>query len=449
MPNLPQLPLELLNSLHGLPGFDATAFVEAHREENRITSLRLNPFKPVDLDFDLGQAVPWCSAGRFLDARPYFTHDPLFHAGCYYVQEAGSMFIDYVLRQCVDFSKPLKVLDACAAPGGKSTLLSSLLNDKSLLVANEVVKNRAEVLAMNLSKWGVSNAVVTNQEPKKLAEAGALFDVLVVDAPCSGSGLFRKQPEAVEEWSLQAVQACSVRQKNILTDLLPTLKEGGILVYSTCSYSVEENEAVVEDLINSGEMQLVQFEIPAVWGLVDSGKGFRFYPHLTKSEGFFCAVLQKTGSDESSHRPRKTTGDLLATKAEQVVWKNWIQEEVPFVMKKNERFYGMNELVFEWVSRFEKQFYFKKAGVCLGEIKGKDVVPDQELAWSVHLNKDFAGVELDKESALLYLKKEKFNYQGTVPGFGLMRYKERGLGWAKLLPNRVNNYYPQEYRILQ
>lgn len=186
---------------------------------------------------------------------------------------------------------------ACPGPVGRSAqkhlVLSSLLNDKSLLVANEVVKNRAEVLAMNLSKWGVSNAVVTNQEPKKLAEAGAMFDVLVVDAPCSGSGLFRKQPEAVEEWSLQAVQACSVRQKNILADLLPTLKEGGILVYSTCSYSVEENEAVVSSLINSGEMELVQFDIPAAWGLVDSGKGFRFYPHLTKSEEFFVPCCKK------------------------------------------------------------------------------------------------------------------------------------------------------------
>ncbi len=449
MPNLPQLPVELLNSLHGLPGFDATAFVEAHREENRITSLRLNPFKPVDLDFDLGQAVPWCSAGRFLEERPYFTHDPLFHAGCYYVQEAGSMFIDYVLRQCVDFSKPLKVLDACAAPGGKSTLLSSLLNDKSLLVANEVVKNRAEVLAMNLSKWGVSNAVVTNQEPKKLAEAGALFDVLVVDAPCSGSGLFRKQPEAVEEWSLPAVQACSVRQKNILTDLLPTLKEGGILVYSTCSYSVEENEAVVEELINSGEMELVQFEIPAAWGLVDSGKGFRFYPHLTKSEGFFCAVLQKTGSDESSQRPRKTTGDLMATKAEQVVWKNWIQKEVPIVMKKNERFYGMNELVFEWVSRFEKQFYFKKAGVCLGEIKGKDVVPDQELAWSNQLGDLVQSIALTKDEALTYLKKENLTISQKINGFCAFTYKNKVLGWGKILPNRINNYYPYELRILK
>ena len=178
--------------------------------------------------------------------RPSFTFDPLFHAGTYYVQEASSMFLEQALKQSVDLSQPLRVLDLCAAPGGKSTLLQSLLNKESLLVSNDVIKSRAAILEENIVKWGAANVVVTNNDPAHFARLENYFDAIVIDAPCSGSGLFRRDPEAINEWSENNVQLCSQRQQRIVADVWPALKQNGILIYSTCSYSAEEDEAILD-----------------------------------------------------------------------------------------------------------------------------------------------------------------------------------------------------------
>ncbi|MES2681184.1 MAG: RsmB/NOP family class I SAM-dependent RNA methyltransferase, partial [Bacteroidota bacterium] len=235
-----EIPKQLLNSLAGLESFNEKAFVEAHGDEHKITSIRFNPFKKAVPDFELGEKVLWADDAWYLASRPSFTHDPLFHAGCYYVQEAGSMFIEFALKNTVDLTQSLNVLDLCGAPGGKSTLINSLINDESLLVANELIKSRAGILAHNLGKWGTRNTVVTNSEAAKFGALTGFFDVLVIDAPCSGSGLFRKQPEAIAEWSEDNVNLCSTRQRKILEDTLPCLKENGLLIYSTCSYSEKE-----------------------------------------------------------------------------------------------------------------------------------------------------------------------------------------------------------------
>ena len=441
------IPAELLNSLKDLPGLDEAAFIEAHREENRITSLRLNPFKPVTLDFETGKPVAWCKEGYYLDQRPSFTQDPLFHAGCYYVQEAGSMFIEFALRHSVDLSRDMNVLDLCAAPGGKSTLINSLISKHSLLISNETVKNRAGILAMNLSKWGQANVVVCNNDAAQMGALEGFFDVMVVDAPCSGSGLFRKQPEAIAEWSEKAVLACAERQGSILEDSLPGLKEGGILIYSTCSYSPAENEAVVERLIQEAGMEYVALPVPRDWGLVDSGRGYRFYPHLTQSEGFFCAVLRKKG--ESGQTGSRWKKPLTLSANERQTWEPLLSGEGLDLMKKNDRYYALNERAMAFVGANEKRLYFKKAGLCLGEVKGKDLVPDQELAWASALAEDLYRVDLNYEQALAYLKKEKVNGLEAKQGLCLMTYKGQGLGWAKCLPGRMNNYYPQEYRVLK
>ncbi|MGZ4036854.1 MAG: methyltransferase RsmF C-terminal domain-like protein, partial [Bacteroidia bacterium] len=211
-----KLPAELLNSLKNAKGFDEAAFVNAHASTERITSIRFNPFKPFAPEFETGARVPWCDTGVYLDARPSFTFDPLFHAGCYYVQEAGSMFIEEALKQSTGLNENLCILDLCAAPGGKSTLLNSLISGDSILISNEVIKNRAETLSQNLSKWGSCNTAVTNCDPSVFSKLPPLFDVIVADVPCSGSGLFRKQPEAINEWSPDNVNLCSSRQKRIL-----------------------------------------------------------------------------------------------------------------------------------------------------------------------------------------------------------------------------------------
>jgi 16S rRNA C967 or C1407 C5-methylase (RsmB/RsmF family) len=263
-----QLPQQLLDSLKDTKGFDREAFLRVHALQESITSVRLNPAKPGDAnwisykDWQTGPGsyeamkqqtispVPWAEHGIYLAQRPSFTFDPYFHAGCYYVQEASSMFLEQALKQTADLSQPLKVLDLSAAPGGKSTHIQSLINENSLLVSNEVIRSRANILKDNIIKWGSANVIVTNNDPRDFAQLEGFFDVIVIDAPCSGSGLFRRDPEAIEEWSENNVQLCSQRQQRIIMDVWPALKKDGILIYSTCSYSKDEDEDIANWILS-------------------------------------------------------------------------------------------------------------------------------------------------------------------------------------------------------
>ena len=286
--------------MKNLLGADYQAFTEALQKETP-TSFRLNPRKKVQNENkvlpifgeDLG-GVLWHNEGFYLKSRPIFTLDPLFHAGSYYVQEASSMFIAEALKQTVDFAKPLKIMDLCAAPGGKSTLLASLLNDESLLVANEVIRNRVGVLKENLEKWGFPNYIVANQDAEEMIELEGFFDVVLVDAPCSGEGLFRKDPNAMNEWSENAVNLCSARQKRILQAAAMLVKNGGILLYSTCTYNEKENQQNVNWLTQHFDYQVVSLNIPEYWNIEKRENGYQFFPHKVKGEGFFLSVLRKT-----------------------------------------------------------------------------------------------------------------------------------------------------------
>ncbi len=235
-----------LTPVKGAAAIDAASLLAAH-ETAAVTSVRLNPRKPVILSFKESGRVPWCTTGYYLAERPVFTLDPLFHAGAYYVQEASSMFVQHAFECLTDREgAPLRVLDLCAAPGGKSTLLAGLLRNEDLLVSNEVIQARAAILAENLSRWGQMNTWVTHNDPKEFSKLDPYFDVMLIDAPCTGSGLWRKDEAALEEWSPEHVKLCSERQKRIVADALPALKSGGLLLYATCSYSPEENEQVCD-----------------------------------------------------------------------------------------------------------------------------------------------------------------------------------------------------------
>jgi NOL1/NOP2/sun family putative RNA methylase len=295
------LPGALLQSLQHAPGFDEKAFTALHQSVDQVTSIRINKIKNGQWTTGNEQyePVPWSSTGYYLSQRPSFTLDPLFHAGAYYVQEASSMFLEQALKQSVDLSKPLKVLDLCAAPGGKSTLIQSLISKESLLVSNELIKSRVNVLSENITKWGADNVIVTNNDPQHFQRLQNYFDVIVVDAPCSGSGLFRKDPEAIKEWSENNVEHCCHRQKRILADVFPALKEGGVLIYSTCSYSIEEDEAIGDWMFEQLALGGLQLAIDDNWKIVKTVSeknkisGYRFYPDKLKGEGFFICVLRK------------------------------------------------------------------------------------------------------------------------------------------------------------
>lgn len=448
------LPNELLESLEKAPGFNRPAFEAVHEHRAAITSLRFNPSKPIDhskISF-LDQPVPWSSGGHYLSQRPQFTFDPFIHAGAYYVQEASSMFLEQAVKQTCGPDPTINVLDLCAAPGGKSTLLQSILGEGSLLVSNEVIKARVQVLAENITKWGAVNCVVTNNDPKDFQKLPSFFDLLVVDAPCSGSGLFRRDPEATDEWSPGNVTMCSQRQQRILADVLPSLKENGILIYSTCSFSVEEDEAIADWLVMEQGMQPLKLEVDLNWNIVESQTscgaiGYRFYPDKLKGEGFFISCFRKTGSSQTS----VARGNKIekATKAEVAIIEPYVEIQDLLIWKFGDRILSFPLQLEKDLGVLMAQLYIRKAGVSIGKIAGKDLIPDHELAMSTLKKASLPMVQLDKQTALQYLRREEFNAGNASKGWTLAGYENLALGWMKVLPNRINNYYPKEWRILK
>src|SRR5690349_10320834 len=282
------IPAALIASLEEIEGFNKEAFLQVHESGNQITSIRVNPHKwTLSSELPTLNSVPWSEYGVYLSQRPSFTFDPLFHAGCYYVQEASSMFLEQALRQTLDLSGSLRVLDLCAAPGGKSTHIQSLLSKGSLLVSNETIRGRVPPLQDNIIKWGAENVVVSSNDASDFSSLENFFDAIVIDAPCSGSGLFRRDPEAIEEWSLQNVELCSGRQQRIIADVWPALKSNGILIYSTCSYSKKEDEDILDWISSTINAEYLTLSLKSEWNISDTGKGYRFWPDKVKGEGFF------------------------------------------------------------------------------------------------------------------------------------------------------------------
>lgn len=448
-----QLPEELLCSLAGIPGFDEQRFVNVHEVQVPVTSIRLNPKKLLPQNHFPGtEHVPWCPHGRYLPARPSFTLDPVFHGGAYYVQEASSMFLHHVLSFLYDGNnKPQHVLDLCGAPGGKSTLLAAALPD-SLIVANEVIKSRVGVLAENISKWGSDNVVVTSNDPKDFTRLTGFFDLIVTDAPCSGSGLFRKDKEAIKEWSEANVQMCSLRQQRILNDVLPSLKTGGHLVYSTCSYSSQENEDICDWLVENFNLTPVQVPCNESWGVIEAVSqnhtyGYRFYPYKLKGEGFFIACFRQDNPVDEHYAPASKL--QLISKAEHDVVNSWLRDPASITLFHQKE--NIVAIPVKWAEAFavvQRSLHVRKSGVAIGSIKGKDLVPHHELALTNIVSDRLSHVSLNKEDALRYLKRNDLVLNDINKGWTLVRHEGINLGWAKVLPTRVNNYYPPNWRIL-
>ncbi len=451
-----QLPIDLMSSLQLAPGFDELRFEEVHAAQQVPVSVRFNARKGVvspDLPCDTN--VPWCTHGYYLAERPSFTSDPLFHAGAYYVQEASSMFLEEALRQTCDPSQPLKVLDLCAAPGGKSTLIQSFISPASILVSNEVIKSRVGILQENLVKWGAQNVVVTNNDPADFKRLPAYFDVVVVDAPCSGSGLFRKDPAAISEWSLQQVSLCSKRQQRILDDVMGALKPGGILIYSTCSYSREEDEEIAAWLENDKGMASIRLSLKTEWNIVETvapgskAYGYRFYPDKVRGEGFFIAAFTKLIASEQ--RPQKSTGKILPAPGKAALdaihrFVNSSAAEQPYIWK--DEVLLMSELLAGELALLRENLYVRKAGVNAGSLIRQELIPSHELAMSNLLAPNIPSVEVDKENALQFLRRAELELDIHTKGWVLIRYLGLPIGWVKSMPGRMNNYYPKEWRIL-
>lgn len=361
------------------------------------------------------------------------------------------MFLEQALLQKADLSQPLKLLDLCAAPGGKSTHIQSLISSDSLLVSNEVIRSRAAILKQNIIKWGCGNVVVTNNDPAHFARLENFFDIMVVDAPCSGSGLFRKDPEAIQEWSVDAVQLCAARQKRILADALPALKQGGLLLYATCSYSQEEDEWVSDWLVDHGYENL-PLQVNEAWGIVETetplsgARGYRFFPHRTSGEGFYMACFRKVDGDTAgrwkSSRPDKATARELA------VVQPWLAKKEVAVLQ-HPWLYAVPEPLLEPYGIIKNYLNVQYAGVALGNVMKDKLVPEHALALSDFLHPGIQPVDLDYENAIRYLQRQDIQLPETGKGWMPVSFHMHNLGWINALHNRINNYYPKEMRILK
>jgi len=419
-------------------GADYDAFIQSLNEQ-APTSIRLNPYKTI-LKFSEEEIVHWCSNGKYLKERPSFTFDPLFHAGAYYVQEASSMFIEQAWKQINPDNKPMRVLDMCAAPGGKSTHLLSLMSDESLLVSNEVIPNRNKILQHNVAKWGTANCIVTQNKPEDFSAFENFFDIILVDAPCSGEGLFRKDKDSINEWSEKNVELCAIRQSEILKHAYTCLKPGGFLIYSTCTFEPDENDRQIEKC----GMQKVELLIKD-FGQVKTKYGYQFYPHKIKGEGFYMAVTQKHNSEF-----RIANSEFKRRNNEQSTINNqFLQQPEKFVPHtKNEMQFAIPQTIYSDFL-FLQRLYIRQAGIFLGTTKGKNFFPSHDLALSNHIKKDLPVVELHYDDAIIYLRCENPKIKTTHRGWCLAQYEGMNLGWMKVMDGRMNNYFPKELRILK
>lgn len=423
-------------------------FVSAHDQPAPV-SIRFNPNKD---KLPVGIKIPWSNFGLYLSTRPVFTLDPDLHAGKYYVQEASSMFLEEAIKQTIDLNQSLRVLDLCAAPGGKSTHLLSLINENSLLISNEVIRSRAQILSENIQKWGHSNTLVTNSDPEVFQKLSGYFDVIVVDAPCSGEGLFRKDPQAAAEWSEENVALCSQRQRRILSDVWPSLKKNGILIYSTCTYNEQENEKNMNWLAENQGAEFIELKLETAWNIekISLGKaiGYRFFPHKVTGEGFFISALRKIDSEPEVkiRSGRNFTEASKKITAQLHSWSN--HPENLKIINQQDLLIQIPAELYDEMNFISTQVHVVSKGTAVAEVKHEKLIPQHAKALAIDLNRtNFPAFDLSLDQALTYLRKDNLHVSEGERGFALVTYKGTPLGWINHLGNRINNLYPASWRI--
>ena len=394
--------------------------------------------------------------GRYLAERPQFTLDPLMHGGAYYVQEASSQFVAHILKD--DDLDGARVLDMCAAPGGKTTIYSSKVGRSGLVVANDINRGRTLALADNVQRWGMGNVVVTCSEPRYIGNFEAWFDVVAVDAPCSGEGMFRKMEEARSEWSLSSVEQCVVRQREILSEAWRALRPGGKLIYSTCTFNDKEDEGIVRWLMEEyGESVVAAESIETCeeWGIKRSDIGpfqcFHFYPHSARGEGFFAAVARKSDGVAKRRTPkarRKVFATLQGKDIAEV--SRWVDDGKRMSFRYvDDMVYGYDNAVIDDVIQLSESLTVVYSGVSMGQLfKGK-LKPEHPLALFVGRNANVVpAVEVSMEDALDYLRRQDIDTKQFSEGINIVMYKGVALGFVKRIGARCNNMYPKDLRIL-
>lgn len=449
-------------------GTEFAAFMAA-LEDRPVVSLRLNPRK-TGAEFPEGSPIPWAEDGYYLPERPKFFLDPMIYAGGYYVQEASSMLIG----QCLDFEKDLRILDLCAAPGGKSTLLASRMSANSVLVSNELVKQRSRALIDNLGRWGNPRTIVTNSHPRDFQNLRHAFDAVVIDAPCSGEGMFRKDPKVIEHWSPGVVRNCAMRQQDILRDVMNCVRPGGRLVYSTCTYNPYENEAIVQWILDHepGVFEIVPLKFPDAWGLEPSRVqgyseamkySYHCYPHRVQGEGFYFACLQKVKAGrqivlspskqrkqrrhKKKHFESKEKPTIVLGKKEMAIAAEYVNPTLQ-LRERDGGFDGLPEGMEKDVAELEGVLRILKAGIRIGTVQKGKFIPDHDLALSEIASTNVPRISIARAEALHYMKRESLQLDTHgIRGWAILNYEGRDFGWVKALDNRVNNHLPKELRL--
>lgn len=445
---LPKLPVDFETQMKLSLGNEFQSFKIALQEKAPV-SVRFNANKQINQNTNLEQVL-WSENAYYLEERPVFTLDPTFHAGGYYVQEASSMFIDFLIRQLFPPDRPLVALDLCAAPGGKSTLLANRLPPSSLLIANEVIKNRYLILRENLIKWGTSHLITTQVDSQNYQQFTNFFDLVLVDAPCSGEGLFRKDPRAASEWSKDHVKLCSARQKRILGNIVNSLKANGVLIYCTCTYNEEENTRNAEWLKTQFDLNPIELSIPPAWKISQKSIGYQFYPHKTKGEGFYVSIFRKEGHAKAKEKKDKGLKHYKRLpKSEVSRITPWITHanEYQFYLNPKQQIIAFPKVHSALLPQIDRALNKFEMGTLLGEIKGQQFVPAHALALSSLLNPNIPQIELTKNQALHYLARENIQISPPNMGWNIVTYQGIQLGWVKKVANRINNYYPKAWRI--
>lgn len=421
-------------------------------------SVRINPAKagsPTEIFGNLVSGpVEWNRHAAFLSERPAFTLDPLIHAGAYYVQDSSAMFPGKAFRDVLDkvlesgIISP-KVLDLCAAPGGKTTDISASLRESCkggyLLISNEIMKQRAAVLADNAAVWGDPSVVVTSVDPKAFGTLPGFFDIIVADVPCSGEGMFRKDDEAVSQWSEENVALCQARQRRIVADVWPSLAEGGFLVYSTCTFNNLENDDNVKWICSEFGAEIIGID---GCGLLRTECGVSLVPGFVRGEGQYCAVLRKTspsaGTAACSGRQQDRWQKLPEAHAS--IIRPLLDEEMAMIVKDG-RIVAVPEYVRCVLSMLEPLRPLAR-GLAVGMFKGKDFIPDADLALSLSLRRGaFNEFEVNRETALSFLHRDPVRLPDAERGMLLLVYRGLPIGFVKNLGNRCNSLHPLHRRI--
>jgi len=442
-----KLPELFISQLRDLLPDEWEALADAITSSEPSVAVRVNDARGIGVP-DEARCVPWCDQGFYLDGRPAFTFDPDWHAGRYYVQDASSMFIAHVIRHLVN--EPVRYLDLCAAPGGKTTAAMQALPQGSLTVANEIVPPRARVLADNVTRWGNPRCVVTSNAPAQLGRLEHFFDVVATDVPCSGEGMMRKDDEAIEQWTPTLVEQCAQRQREILAGVWPALRPGGLLIYSTCTYNRQENELIAHFIINELGATSIEVPIKPSWNIhtaigSDDAHCYRFMPHRVDGEGLFMAVFRKHGNG-----PRQgiRVKEKNTKKADEIV-NNWLAKADEYVLDQvGDLLIGVPHDIRREVAALRESLNVLHAGVELATVMGRKTIPHHALAMSLARDAQaFPVSEVDYLTAVRYLRGESISIDAPR-GHVLIAHEGAVLGFANNLGNRANNLYPKPLRIL-